>query len=96
VIVKGDDPAIKNGKPSPEIFLVATSRFPTPPVSNSNILVFEDAPNGVEAAKAAGMFAVMIPDPQLDKEKQKLADQVLGTMEEFNPTEWGLPSYDQE
>ena len=53
--VCSDDPGVEHGKPSPDIYLVAASKFTSPPKSLSNVLVFEDAPNGVEAAKKAGM-----------------------------------------
>ncbi len=45
---------IEHGKPAPDIFLHAAEGFdPTP--DPSTCLVFEDAPNGVKAGKAAGM-----------------------------------------
>lgn len=53
--VCSDDPGVEHGKPSPDMYLVAASKFTSPPKSLSNVLVFEDAPNGVEAAKKAGM-----------------------------------------
>jgi len=92
-IVKGDDPEVKEGKPSPQIFQIAASRFSTPPKAPENVLVFEDAPNGVEAAKAAGMHVVMVPDPNLQKEQTLLADQVIYSVLDFDPAYWGLPPF---
>lgn len=53
--VCSDDPGVEHGKPNPDIYLVAASKFTSPPENLSSVLVFEDAPNGVEAAKKAGM-----------------------------------------
>ncbi|KAK6159093.1 hypothetical protein DH2020_006407 [Rehmannia glutinosa] len=66
-IVLGDDPEVKQGKPSPD----------GGPVDPRKILVFEDAPSGVLAAKNAGMSVVMVPDPRLDSSYRETADQVL-------------------
>ncbi|XP_068648474.1 (DL)-glycerol-3-phosphatase 2-like isoform X2 [Aristolochia californica] len=93
-IVLGDDPEVKQGKPSPDIFLAAAKRFKDCAVNPRNILVFEDAPAGVAAAKTAGMSVVMVPDPRLDIKHQAAADQVLSSLLEFNPSDWGLPPYD--
>lgn len=92
-IVKGDDPGVKRGKPHPDIFQLASSRFVSPPASPANVLVFEDAPNGVQAAKAASMWAVMVPDPVMAKELTERADQVIYTLENFDPVAWGLPPF---
>jgi len=92
-IVRGDDPEVKRGKPSPDIFQMASSRFPSPPASPANVLVFEDAPNGIQAAKAAEMWAVMVPDPLLGKELTGSADQVIYSLQDFEPTAWGLPPF---
>uniref|UniRef100_A0A0D9X5R4 glycerol-1-phosphatase n=1 Tax=Leersia perrieri TaxID=77586 RepID=A0A0D9X5R4_9ORYZ len=91
-VVMGDDPDVKAGKPSPDIFLAAMRRFEGD-VEPSNCLVFEDAPSGVAAAKNAGMYAVMVPDPRLDVSYHKGADQVLSSLLDFKPGEWGLPPF---
>jgi beta-phosphoglucomutase len=44
-------------KPNPDIFLHAASQLGVPP---TNCLVIEDAPNGIEAAKRAGMRSVAL------------------------------------
>eukprot|EP00244_Chara_vulgaris_P014187 TRINITY_DN8719_c0_g1_i1.p1 TRINITY_DN8719_c0_g1~~TRINITY_DN8719_c0_g1_i1.p1 ORF type:complete len:238 (-),score=62.25 TRINITY_DN8719_c0_g1_i1:169-882(-) len=93
-VVTGDDPEVLKGKPSPDIFLVGAKRFEEPSLKPENVLVFEDAPSGVQAAKAAGMSAVMVPDPNLDKAYQKEADEVLTSLLEFDPSKWGLPAFD--
>lgn len=45
----------QRGKPDPEVFLVAAARLGVP---HRNCVVLEDAPAGVEAAKAAGMRCI--------------------------------------
>lgn len=72
-VVTGDDPEVKNGKPSPDIFLLAAKRLGADP---SRCLVFEDSPFGVTAAKDAGMFCVAVPEAHMDKERFMHADLV--------------------
>lgn len=66
VRVTGDE--VKNGKPAPDIFLLAAERLG---VSPSECLVCEDSYAGLQAAKNAGMLPVMIPDyvPARDEER---------------------------
>ncbi|XP_050220302.1 (DL)-glycerol-3-phosphatase 2 [Mercurialis annua] len=92
--VLGDDPEVKQGKPSPDVFLAAARRFEGASVDPKKILAFEDAPSGVLAAKNAGMHVVMVPDPRLDSSYHADADQVLSSLLDFNPSFWGLPPFE--
>ncbi len=56
-IVGGDE--ISRGKPAPDIFLAASRRLDVPAEA---CLVLEDSTTGVQAACAAGMIAIMVPD----------------------------------
>jgi beta-phosphoglucomutase-like phosphatase (HAD superfamily) len=64
VIVTGDDPAVRSGKPAPDIFLEAASRMGVDP---KNCLVFEDSMTGVMSGKAAGCQVVAVPDSRCNK-----------------------------
>ena len=55
------------------------------------VLVFEDAPNGVDSAKSAGMNVVMVPHKRIEQEKCRRADRVLASLEDLDLEEWGLP-----
>ena len=48
---------VKRGKPHPDVFLAAAERVGVDP---ARCIVFEDAPLGVEAARRAGMRAVVL------------------------------------
>jgi HAD superfamily hydrolase (TIGR01509 family) len=52
----GDE--VERGKPAPDLFLLAANRLGVPP---AECVVFEDAPNGVIAARAAGMMVAAVP-----------------------------------
>lgn len=87
VVTSGD---ILNGKPAPDIFLLAAKRFPDRPKPES-CLVLEDSPNGVRGARAANMQCVMTPDKRLPMKQREEATLVLGSLEEFQPERFGLP-----
>lgn len=91
-VVCADDPELKNGKPAPDVYLLAASRFPSPPKSPDQVLVFEDAPNGVLSGKAAGMNVVMVPDKRTDPSLCQPADMVVPSLESVDLAYWGLNS----
>lgn len=90
LIIVGDDPGIKQGKPAPDIFLIVAQRWGASP---ENCLVFEDSPAGVKAAIAAGMSVVAIPDIDMDKKLFDDADMILNSLTEFEPQLWQLPAF---
>lgn len=54
VIVTFED--VTKGKPDPEIFLTAAKRLSKLGIAGDEIAVIEDSPNGIRAAKAAGLY----------------------------------------
>uniref|UniRef100_A0A915Q8D1 Uncharacterized protein n=1 Tax=Setaria digitata TaxID=48799 RepID=A0A915Q8D1_9BILA len=91
------DPEIEEGKPSPEAYRITMQRFQSPPVSPRNVLVFEDAPNGVLAAIRAGMNVIMVPDlryTNVPDEGNEQIVEVLKSLEDFRPESVGLPAFD--
>jgi pseudouridine 5'-phosphatase len=90
VVVKGDDPEIKRGKPAPDMFLVTAERMKAPP---SQCLVFEDSPAGIDAARAAGMYAVAVPDPHMEDSAYPHAHLIIRSLNDLDLASWGLPPY---
>ena len=92
-IVRGDDPELKQGKPAPDIFLLAAKRLGVEP---AECLVFEDAPSGTEAAIAAGMSVVVVPHPEMDCNYFTNASQIISSLNDFEPESWGLPQFTEK
>mmetsp|Transcript_14483 Transcript_14483/g.31463 ORF Transcript_14483/g.31463 Transcript_14483/m.31463 type:complete len:240 (+) Transcript_14483:61-780(+) len=103
VIITGDQ--VKVGKPAPDIFLMACEHLgcvssasegeasSSVALQPTDCLVFEDAPNGVEAGLAAGMQVVMVPDANLDRKLCSRATCVVDSLLDFKPEQWGLPAF---
>jgi beta-phosphoglucomutase-like phosphatase (HAD superfamily) len=91
IIVTGDDPAVKQGKPAPDIYFEAARRLGVCP---SECLVFEDALSGVKSGKAAGCMVAAIPDSRFSKAEMKefhdMADVVLEDLNHFDGAVFGL------
>jgi len=80
VVVGRDD--VRNVKPDPELFALAASRLGVHPGA---CVAFEDSPNGMRAALAAGMRCVAVPNgltrslarPEVDLVLESLAERPL-------------------
>lgn len=91
-VMGSSDPEVKEGKPAPDIFLIAAARFKDKP-NPSKCLVFEDSPNGVRAGKLAQIQTVMVPDKIVSMEQRKEATIVLDSLLQFQPELFGLPKF---
>jgi beta-phosphoglucomutase-like phosphatase (HAD superfamily) len=63
------------------IYLLALDRLE---VQADEAIAFEDSPNGILAAKRAGIFCVAIPNPLTKELPLHLADRRLSSLEEFH------------
>ena len=89
IVITGDDKRIKEGKPAPDIFILAAKELGLEP---NECIVFEDAANGVKSAISAGVriiVAVMEKNQRFtldgliyDKNKTKLI--VLDSLDQFD------------
>lgn len=78
VIICGD--MVKQSKPSPEIYLKACEAIGTLP---QDAFAIEDSHNGIRAAAAAGMRAIMVPDiVPPDAEIKELAYKIFPSLAE--------------
>ncbi len=74
-VITGHD--VTEGKPSPQVFLLAAQRIGAEP---KNCIVIEDAVAGVKAAKSAGMYCVAVSNSH-PQEKLKQADLIVASLE---------------
>jgi len=83
-VVGGD--TVTHSKPDPEIFLTACEALSVAP---EEAIAVEDSHNGIRAAHAAGMLAVMVPDLlPVTEEMQRLSAYVATDMNDA--CEWML------
>ena len=92
-VVTGSHSELKNGKPAPDIFLICAQLFDDPPIEPKKVLVLEDAPNGIQAAFEAGMQSVMVPHKNLAPQYALQATQVIHSLLDFHPEDFGLPPF---
>lgn len=81
VVITGDD--VTEKKPSPQIYSTTAERLGLPPEA---CVVFEDAPAGVAAAKAAGMSCVAVTS-SVDACQLAQADRVVASLAEVTMEE---------
>ena len=65
-------------KPYPDVYLLAARKIG---VSPANCIVFEDSPNGLSAAKAAGMFCIAVQTSSVDVRELSEADSLIQSFE---------------
>jgi len=66
---------------------VTAEELGAPPES---CVVIEDSPNGVAAARAAGMRVIGFPDPHMDRARYASADFVVGSFAELSLADLGF------
>ena len=71
---------VENAKPAPEPFLKAAALLGIEPAAS---IAIEDTPSGIQAAKAAGMYAVQVRSASTAFPPIEGADLVLDTLEQF-------------
>ncbi len=74
---------VTRGKPAPDVYLLAARRLDVAP---SDCLVLEDAPNGIAAAKAAGMWCVAVPNAYTQSLDLCAADACLPSLVDVRET----------
>jgi beta-phosphoglucomutase-like phosphatase (HAD superfamily) len=70
---------VTRGKPDPEIYRLAVKRFG---VAAASVLVLEDSPAGVAAAKAAGAFTVGVPHEHSPAKTLRAADLIVSRLDD--------------
>lgn len=73
------------GKPEPDVFLKAAEKLNIDPAA---CVVFEDAENGVVAAKRAGMACVAVPDERWSAGDFSTADLIAESLEDARIQEY--------
>ena len=77
-IVCSDDAGVQHAKPAPDIFLEVARQLGAAP---ERCVVLEDTPNGVRAARAAGMDVIAVVDPNMRGEDFSGALVLLESLE---------------
>ena len=66
-------------KPFPEVYLLAAHKMGVEP---ADCIVFEDSPNGLSAARGAGMFTIAVQTSSVDVRDLLAADSLIRTFED--------------
>lgn len=101
IVLAGDDPEVKHGKPAPDPYLITMRRMNPVPKDPKSVLVFEDSVNGVLSALAANNTVIWIPQEQfkpkdfdrIETELKPKVAEILPSLELFNPAKYGLPPF---
>jgi HAD superfamily hydrolase (TIGR01509 family) len=76
---------VPRGKPAPDVYLEAARRLA---VTATHCAAVEDSTNGLRAAAAAGMRVIALPNRTFPPagDALRLADVVIGSLDELRPT----------
>ena len=80
-VICADDVPLGHTKPRPDLFLKALDAIG---VGADEAIVFEDLPNGVLAAKTAGIFVVAVPNPMTARLNIEGADLTLESLADLS------------
>ncbi|MCB9783561.1 MAG: HAD-IA family hydrolase [Candidatus Omnitrophica bacterium] len=72
-------------KPDPQLYLLALEKLNLAP---DEAIVLEDSAHGIDAAKAAGLYAVAVPNSVTSHLPFSNADRVLGSLSEISLREF--------
>lgn len=76
-------------KPAPHLYQLALHRLS---VQASEAIVIEDSPNGILAAKQAGIFCIAVPNPISSQLDLSGADLILPSLEHLDLIQFQLPN----
>jgi HAD superfamily hydrolase (TIGR01509 family) len=72
---------VQHTKPDPALFIAVLEEFN---LSANEGIVFEDSPNGVAAAKHAGLYCVAVPNPLTAQLDLSQSDRILDSLAEMS------------
>lgn len=79
-VITREDVGLGRTKPNPDLFLTALDRLQVP---KEAAIIFEDSPNGVKAAKRAGIFVVAVPNELTSTLSLEEADLILSSLSDM-------------
>ncbi|MEI7832078.1 MAG: HAD family hydrolase [bacterium] len=79
-VIKCKDDVV-NAKPAPDLYLATLAALG---ITAAEAIAFEDSPNGVTAANAAGIYCVAVPNPMTRELPLDHADQLVSSLAELN------------
>ena len=79
-VITREDVGPGRTKPNPDLFLMALDRLQVP---GEAAIVFEDSPNGIRAARRAGIFVVAVPNELTSTLSLEEADLILSSLSDM-------------
>lgn len=71
-------------KPAPDLYLFALEKMG---ITADEGIAFEDSPNGIKAAQAAGIYCIAVPNEITREMPVEIADQIVTSFFEISPSE---------